>query len=133
MNKIALFGVVGLAFAFGCLFAGANDKVLLADSFQEESTGLNLNWRPMKTSQPWVLEEEGVVSSDMSIFDYLETSDFVPIADGSFDIQVKVKFESAISGGDNRFFIKIRDGQSENRGFELFIAQGTANNTTLHK
>lgn len=112
-------------------FLRAEDTSLLTDSFQSESTNLFLHWQPMKGSQPWVIENDGVVATGETIFDSLESKDFPAITEGAFDLNLEVMFESTISGGDNRFFLRMRDSESANRGYEVVIAQGTANNTYI--
>ncbi len=99
--------------------------------FSEDFSGDLSKWTPLKASAPWEISDGAVVSSGTVIFDVLETRSFVPITDGSFDFRVEVRFESAMKSPNNRFFLRMRDSESGNQGYEVVVAQGTSGNTLM--
>ena len=105
----------------------AADEVL----FSEDFTGDLSAWTPLKSNAPWEVSEGTVVSSGTVIFDVLEARSFAPITDGSFDLNVEVRFESPVKSPNNRFFLRMRDSETGGQGYEAVVAQGTGGNTLL--
>jgi len=105
----------------------AADEVLFTEDFQGDLAA----WSPLKSGEPWTVEGGAVVASGNVIFDMLETRTFTPITNGAFDLTVEVKFESAIKSPNNRFFLRMRDSETGNQGYEAVVSQGTGGNTLL--
>lgn len=105
----------------------AADEVLFAEDF----TGDLSAWTPLKSNAPWEISDGAAVSSGKVIFDVLEARSFAPITDGSFDLNVEVRFESPVKSPNNRFFLRMRDSETGSQGYEAVVSQGTGGNTLL--
>ena len=105
----------------------AADEVL----FSEDFTGDLSAWTPLKSEAPWEVSDGAAVSSGKVIFDVLEARSFAPITDGSFDLNVEVRFESPVKSPNNRFFLRMRDSETGSQGYEAVVSQGTGGNTLL--
>lgn len=109
----------------------ADDAVLLSDTFADQDYSRNPAWKPLQSGQPWTVVDGAVVPGGTVIFDTLETENFEPITNGAFDLSLKVRFESGLQDGNNRFFLRLRDSKSDRGGYEVVISQGTSNNVLL--
>jgi hypothetical protein len=127
MKKLSVISLSILAALATLPAAHGADEVLFSENF---SGGLE-EWRPLKSSAPWEVSDGSVVSSGEVIFDVLETRNFAPITDGAFDVKVEVRFESPVKSPNNRFFLRMRDSEAGNQGYEVVVAQGTSGNTLL--
>jgi hypothetical protein len=126
MKKLSASLAVLAALAILPAAHGADDVL-----FSEKFSGDLAEWTPLKSSAPWEIVDGAVVASGTVIFDVLEARSFAPITDGSFDVNVEVRFESAVKSPNNRFFLRMRDSEEGGKGYEVVVAQGTSGNTLL--
>jgi hypothetical protein len=129
LTRYFLAGSVLASFHLGSV--QADDAVLINETFKDQDASRNPAWKPMKNAEPWLVAEGAVVPGGTVIFDTLETQDFPPITNGAFDLTLKVRFESSLRDGNNRFFLRMRDSNSDRGGYEVVISQGTSNNVLL--
>lgn len=109
----------------------ADDGILLSDTFADHDYSQNPVWKSLRAGEPWTVTSGAVGPGGNVIFDTLETQDFEQIADGAFDLCMKVRFESRLQDGNNRLFLRMRDSKSNRDGYEVVISQGTSNNVLL--
>jgi hypothetical protein len=103
---------------------------LLHDDFSDGNFTSSPTWTV--SAGNWSVSNGAVVSGGLASNDYLGTTDFTAINNGAFSVSVDVKFSSADVTGYNRLYLRMRDSTNGGAGYEVSIAQGTFNNTTVN-
>jgi|GEM_PF-2188599 hypothetical protein len=103
---------------------------LFEDTFADGNYTANPVW--LVSAGDWSVVDGAVQNAGLIENDYLTTRDFTPIANGVFTVSIDVKFSSEDVTGNNRLYIRMRDSGGGNSGYEIAIAQGTMNNSTVN-